>query len=356
MTAPERVPAIVAAGDGKAAKAVRGQSKVYLQVAARSLVSRVVAALQQVPEVSEVWVVGDAERLAATLGADPGGARLTKPLWIVPQYRNLFENVWLTYRRMLPGAGPEGRDPGPEDADRPVLYLSADLPFATPEEISSFVQRSLAAGSDYAMGVVPESAMEGFYPRQPGEAGIKMAYFNVREGRYRLSNMHLVRPGHIGNRPYIEEMYEHRYQKQLGNILGLAWRILRDEGGGPSVVLYYSLMHLAGLADRHGWRRLADRLRQAVSFERVDRACSSLLRTRFRLIVTEAGGCAVDIDNEHDLDAACERFAEWRAQQERRARELYGPVVLSEFAGATAPALTVLPAGSPEMDASGEEA
>lgn len=356
MTPVEGIPAIVAAGDGKASKAVLGQSKVYLEVADRALISRVVEMLQQVPEVSEVYVVGDAERLAATLRADPSEAGLRKPVWIVPQYRNLFENVWLTYRRLLPGAGPDGRDPGPEDEDRPVLYLSADMPFATPGEVSSFVERSIAASCDYAMGVVPESAMEDFYPRQPGGPGIEMAYFNVREGRYRMSNLHLVRPGRIGNRHYIEEMYEHRYQKQLGNILGLAWRILRDEGGGPSMLLYYSLMHLAGLADRRGWPRLADWLRQGVSFERVDRSCSALLRTRFRLVVTEAGGCALDIDNENDLDAARARFGEWHEQQERRVRELYSPPALCETAGTPAAALRVLPAGRVDADALKENA
>ena len=56
------VPAIVAAGDRRAAKAVHGESKPYLVLAGRPLVARVVAALQRVPEVSEVWVVGNAER------------------------------------------------------------------------------------------------------------------------------------------------------------------------------------------------------------------------------------------------------------------------------------------------------
>ncbi len=57
------IPAIVAAGDGRAAKAVYGQSKVYLELGGRALVAHVVMVLQDVPEVSEVWVVGNAELL-----------------------------------------------------------------------------------------------------------------------------------------------------------------------------------------------------------------------------------------------------------------------------------------------------
>ena len=110
------------------------------------LVARVVSVLQRVPEVSEVWVVGHAERLAKALDEETLRRELVKPLWIVPQYRNLYENAWYTYRRLLPGAGAEGRDPTPEEEEQPVLYLSTDLPFATPQEISEFVRKGLVAG------------------------------------------------------------------------------------------------------------------------------------------------------------------------------------------------------------------
>ena len=63
------VPAIVTAGDKRAAKAVYGESKVYLEVEGVPLVARVVTVLQHVPEVSEVLVVGDATRLEGALAA-----------------------------------------------------------------------------------------------------------------------------------------------------------------------------------------------------------------------------------------------------------------------------------------------
>ncbi len=104
------VPAIVTAGDRRAAKAVYGESKVYLQVEGVPLVARVVQVLQHVPEVTEVWVIGNAERLETVLSTPDLQASLTKPLYITPQHRNLFENCWEAYRRALPGAPPEGRD------------------------------------------------------------------------------------------------------------------------------------------------------------------------------------------------------------------------------------------------------
>ena len=101
------VPAVITAGDGRASKAVCGQSKVYLEVGGQTLVTRVVHVLQRVPEVSEVWVVGDAKRLGELFAADDVRAEIHKPLHIVPQYRNLYENAWQTYRRLMPGAGAE---------------------------------------------------------------------------------------------------------------------------------------------------------------------------------------------------------------------------------------------------------
>lgn len=326
------VPAIVAAGDRGAAKPVRGESKVYLELAGRSMVARVVATLQRVPEVSQVFVVGDADRLEAVLR--PLVPELRKPLRVVPQFRNLYENCWQTYRRALPGAGADGRDPEGADLDQQVLYLSADIPFATAEEISYFLRRGLELDQDYALGLSTEASMRPFYPKSPGDPGIRMAYFNVREGRYRQNNLHLVRPGRLEHRYYIQDMYEHRYQRQFLPIVGLAWRLLRSHRGGFATLGYYLLLQLASLADRHGWRRCADRLRARIRLPRIESGVSSLLGCRFRFVISELGGAAVDIDNEDDYQAARERFDEWLHGQNARAQELAGRLPLPEVASA----------------------
>jgi hypothetical protein len=307
------------AGDRGAAKAVAGRSKPYLEVAGRPLVCHAVAVLQDVPEVSEVWVVGDAEKLEAALGGI--APALTKPLCVVPQFRNLFENAWKTYRRTLPGAGPEGREPTQDEARTPYLYLSADIPFAVPQEISAFIAKSLEADCDYALGLSEARVLAAFGEDEPA---FQTAYFNLREGRFRQNNLHLVKPARIGRRQLIGEMYEHRYQRELGNALSLAWQTLRREGGGFAVLYYYALMHVAGWFDRHGLMRAADRLRRGVSLPRVEGCISRLLATNFRFVVTEMGGCAIDIDNREQWDAARTRYELWRARQLDRAAALYG--------------------------------
>ena len=326
-----RVPAIVAAGDRKASRAIRGESKAYLEIAGRSLVDHVVETLVAVPEVSEIWVVGNHDRLETVFGSGAARRPRDKTLRLVPQFRNLYENGWETYRRLLPGAPPEGRDPTREDG--PALFLSADLPFATPHEISIFIRRALELDVDYALGLVTEASVHGFYPEAPGKGGIHMAYFNVREGRFRQSNLHLIRPGRVANRYYVEEMYEHRYQREFREIAALAWRLLRSEKGGFAVLGYYALMHLAGWLDRHALQRLADAVRGWIRMERIERGISGLLAGEFRFVVTEGGGCAVDIDNAHDYDVAVARYEEWRKDQLARVEQLYGPLPLAERAG-----------------------
>ena len=323
------VPAIVTAGDGRAAKAVYGESKVFLPVAGRPLVARTVATLQAVPEISEVWVVGNRERLEAVFRDPALQSELRKPLYVVAQGRNLLENCWESYRRILSGDPALGRDPVGEELDRFVFYVSGDLPFATAQEISAFVRQALALPDcDYALGLVPEEALADFRPAAPGELGFEVAYFNLREGRLRQSNLHLARPARLGNRHRIEDMYEHRHQREFWNMAVLAWKLFFSRAGGPWIVLLYLVMHAAGLAHRWGLRRLADRLRRLVTLARNEQVVSRVLDTRFRFVVTEAGGCAIDVDTEADYDAVRAGFDRWWALQQGRAEALYGPIAL----------------------------
>lgn len=325
--APRRVPAIVTAGDSRAAKAVYGQSKVYLEVEGLALVAHVVRTLQSVPEVDAVWVVGDPGRLEAALSKPALQGTLTKPLFIVEQQRDLLSNCWETYRRILANDPTRGRDPE-TDADRDVeiLYLSGDLPLATPQELSAMIQRSQALGVDYALGLCPAESLEIFRPKAPGEPGIKVAYFNTRDGRFRQNNLHYARPGRIGRRQYIEEMYEMRHQRRFWNMAALTLRLLMSRVGGVKIAVLFGFMHLAGLADRSGRPRLARWLARFVTLE-VNRATiEKILDTRFSLLVTESAGCALDVDTEQEYDAVCARYEEWLALQRERSAKLLGPL------------------------------
>ncbi|MCH2187346.1 NTP transferase domain-containing protein [Myxococcota bacterium] len=322
------IPAIVTAGDGRAAKAVYGENKVFLPVAGSPMVARLVTTLQAVPEVSEVWVVGRRARLEEVFD-EPFRRTLSKPLFLVEQGRNLLENAWETYRRTLSRDVDQGRDPVGDEVDNAILYLSGDLPFATPQEISAFIRQGLSLPDcDYALGLAPAAALEDFKPGSAGAPGIEVAFFNLREGRLRQNNLHLARPARLGQRDRIEDMYEHRHQKKFWNMAVLAWKLFFSRAAGPWIVFLYLLMHGAGWADRWKLKGFADWLRSGVTIARNESVISRVLDTRFRFVVTEAGGCAIDVDTDEEYDAVKARFEEWKRLQDARAEALYGPPAL----------------------------
>jgi GTP:adenosylcobinamide-phosphate guanylyltransferase len=305
---------VLVAGDRGAARAVAGRSKPFIEVCGRPMVVHVLETLLHTPEVSEVYVVGDAIRLEKAI-AEHGMLRLasarSRPIHIVPQRRNLYENVWHAFLRTLPSEGPV--------EDHAIAVVPADVPLMIPEELSAFLQRAQDSGADYAIGLSPEMALLPYAP-QPGKAGIEMACFNLAEGRFRQNNLHYVRPLRMGNRPYIQDVYETRYQKEFGNMLRLGWRILRREYRNLWVVFFYLLMHIAALLDRRGHRRAADRVRKWVPLATVERGVGCLLRTRVRFVFTSYGGAALDIDNDADFDAAEKMLPAWKEMQARYGR------------------------------------
>lgn len=309
-----RFEAVLVAGDRGASRAVRGISKAFVEIAGKPMVVHVLEALLHTPEVSEIYLVGNPTRLAAVI-AEYGCLALAAsrgcPIHVVPQRETLYANVWHTFLR--------AHVPGRSDSSHAILVVPADIPLVIPEEISQFVNRAAESGGDYVVGLSPESALAPFAPTD-ASPGVSMAYFNLREGRFRQNNLHWVRPLRMGNRHYVDEMYENRYQKELGSQIALAWRVLRKEWRNLWVLGCYFLIHVAGVLHRRGHVELSDRVRALVPLSAIERAASALLRTRFRTVTTELGGAAIDVDNEVDLETVEKMLERWKAQQLRMIR------------------------------------
>ena len=329
------VPAIVTAGDSRAAKAVYGESKVYLEIDGLPLVAHVVRTLQACPEVDAVWVVGNTSRLEVALGSDAVKDSLCKPLYIVPQQRDLISNAWETYRRVLSGNVLEGRDPRPDELDTEIFFLSGDIPLAAPQEFSAFIKQSQSMDVDYALGLCPAAALEIFQPSKPDEKGLTVAYFNTRDGRYRQNNLHFARPGRIGRLDRIEEMYEMRHQRRFLNMFTLAIRLLVSTSAGFRIAAIFTMLAIGGIADRSGFPRLARWLSRSVKLETSCIAISKILDTRFAYAITESGGCGLDIDTEEEYDVVKMRFEEWSSLQRERAAAVYGPIAAHSPKGST---------------------
>jgi GTP:adenosylcobinamide-phosphate guanylyltransferase len=309
-----RIQAILVAGDRGASRAVRGKSKAFVEIAGRPMVVHVLEALLHTPEVSEVYLVGNATRLqsvVAEFGCLALAAARGCPIHFVPQRETLYANVWHTFLRTLA--------PGRADPKHAVLVVPADIPLVIPEELSQFVERAAASGGDYVVGLSAESALAQFAPRD-GAPGVEMAYFNLREGRFRQNNLHWVRPLQMGNRHYVDEMYENRYQKELLSQVRLAWRVIRREWRNLWVLGCYFVIHVAGVLHRRGHFEAADRVRAYAPLADIEAAASALLKTRFRTVTTDLGGAAVDVDNDADLEIVEKMLERWKALQVRLAR------------------------------------
>ena len=81
--------------------------------------------------------------------------------------------------------------------------------------------------------------------------------------------------------------------------------------------------------DRWHVHFVADWIRRLISIDRTERALSRILDTRFRFVVTEIGGSAIDVDTEAEYDAIQARFDEWSAIQRERAESIVGPLPLA---------------------------
>lgn len=301
---------IVLAGDSLASHPVFGRNKALLPVQGRALVAHVVRTLVDVPEVERVWIVGPADRLALALADVP--VRPGQERHIVPQGRNLYANVWDTFLRTLTDERePDLRRLERLYADTVIAVAGGDVPLLTAPEMRHFLAGANMDHADYVVGLTAIEALEPYAP-QHERFGIRMAALNVAEGGFRQNNLHVVRPFRIANMEYMEEFYEHRYQKEWWNSIQLVLSLATKQRGTVRAITYLARMQAAMRAQQHGRLRLAERMRRGVRMADVCKTISHLLGTRFTTLVCPGAGSALDIDNEHDLVAIASNFTRWR--------------------------------------------
>ncbi len=324
LPTPQRFDVIVAAGNRRASRPILGTNKILLPVAGAPVITHVLSAVERARCTDRIFVIGDTAKLEEALASPRSPFQGKRPLYLLEQYHTFYENVWQGFLHTLPDYAPEiGWQvylSGPE-ADRAALFLSGDIPLATPQEIEAFVAGCDLARYDYFLGVTAEPVLRAYCP-QNGRPGIHMAYFALRDLQIRQNNLHLVKPFRLGNRFYIEKIYEYRYQKEWRNILKLCWELIGRQRGSVRFVGAFLRLHAARLLARY---RLQDfRLARPFFMELpvVSSLLSQLLSTRFAIVTTPYGGCTLDIDNAEHYTAMCANFTAWLSHQETLARDL----------------------------------
>lgn len=306
---PSLLDAIVLAGtDDNPRRMIRGQNKAFLEIGGQTLVRRVVDALLQAATVGQVFVVGPSERLRAVL------ADLPERVIVVEQAGKMLSNAWAAihasearYRER------HGRD----DPQRPLLFISSDLPLVCAAAVDDFVGRCAREDArqpeNFSMlaGVAEEASLARFYPDASGP-GIRRPYVHLAECKVRLANIYVGRPRTLSHQEFLQTGFDHRKAEKWKNVVGLAWRFLGQAGGWQAAWITLRLQATV-LAARGRKGRLYRRLRRGNATQRIERACGTVLGGSVRMVVTPWGGLSLDADNDEDFQLLSRRYEEWRS-------------------------------------------
>ena len=142
-----------------------------------------------------------------------------------------------------------------------------------------------------------------------------MSYLNLKEKKYRINNLHMVKPLRIKNRKYIQEIYQFRYQRNIKNIFRFGWSLLGNHK--PNQFKFYFTLLLSSIFSKLGLDGPVNFLRNWVPKKGLEKCVSQILQTRLMGQEVPFPGAALDIDNEHDYQAILFRFDEWREYLEQ---------------------------------------
>lgn len=303
---PEPLDAIVLAGtDSNPRRMVAGQNKAFLEVGGEILVRRVVRALLECSAIGNIWIVGPEGQLSEALTG------LGDEVRVVGQAGQMLANAWAAIDA---SEAYQRERKGQVDTERPMLFISSDLPLISPAAIDDFVRRCAREDSrssvKYAMlaGVAEESSLKAFYP-EAGKPGIHRPYVNFSNCRLRLANIYVGRPHGLTNHKFLQTGFSHRKAEKLKNVIILAWKFLNQHGGWRAAWITLRLQATLLVSKKKG--RLYRWLRSFNKTEDAEKSCSDVLGGPVRIVVTPYGCLSLDVDNEEDYQVLSSRFSDW---------------------------------------------
>ncbi|MEK7703044.1 MAG: nucleotidyltransferase family protein [Nitrospirota bacterium] len=310
--------AILFAGDQKAVY-LHGVNKAFLPLEGVPLFIHVLSALNQAPSIETVYIIGPRKQIMNELEKALPFFLFAKKIKVLEQKETLFENIMSAYAEASSGVGSATFQFGLNAP--PVLFLPADIPLVTGNEIESFILTSDMDQYDYCMAVTSAEHLKQFYPK-PGvgehlarakEPGIKMPYLYLKDETYRISNLHIARLSYSKALSMIQTIYTHRHQKNILNRIGMFFVLLKTDHA-KRLLWFYLLAQGAALSSRFGLSLIATLFRKSLQLGRVEKEVSSLLGMRFKSIELNCGGAALDIDDEATYQTINLVFNQWHAK------------------------------------------
>lgn len=237
---------VLCGGNTKGLEAEQVSAKGLAKINQKSMIVYVVDALRKSSAVSRIVVV-----------APPGieyeswASRVEE---VLPTRGSLTQNMQVGFEYL--------KD------DKPLLVLSCDIPFITPESIDDFINRCQKREAEIYYPVISRESAEAHFP------GAKRTYVTLKEGVFTGGNLALIYPRIIEeNIELVEKVYGLRKTpRQLLRILGLKF-ILK--------FLFHQL-----------------------TISEIESRCSDLLKAKACAIITPYPQIGMDIDKSSDLELA----------------------------------------------------
>jgi hypothetical protein len=312
---PTKYDTVLLAGDTGTSRTICGSNKSFLEINDIPLLLYVLKALEKAERVNRICIIGPHDNLLKVLEDHHSFLEHTKAITICQQDESLFSNAWKSFLHLNPEAQ-ELTSVNTQQAEKTVFYLSGDIPLVTPFEIDTFLALCEIDKYDYFLGIAPAENLRYFYP-QRGNPGIKTNFFHIKEGRFRQNNLHLVKPLKVTNRHYIQKVYDYRYQKDLSNIVKLAFEFFKNHVGWDGF-LCYMLLHWHQFLSRIHMNPLTLPTRKVLPRSFIENCISRVLGTRFEITVSPFVGAVLDIDNEKDYSTMCTMFSSWQHYLQER--------------------------------------
>lgn len=301
---------IVLCGYGRNSRPIGSISdKSLLELDGKPVFTYPVKALLKSKYIADIFIIGAKENLDTRIAADPELAD-EKRIFTLEQKGDLASNIWYAFLSSIDGyrIGLEKKDK--TVYEKAIFALPGDAPLTKTFDINQFIERSDLSKYDYIAGMSSAESLECYRP-VGNRPGIEMACFNVKEGLWRINNMHLARPFLFQNRAVVQKLYNARYQKNLMGIIRLTRGILALENIRSHIWLYF-VAQAAMISRSFGLTRISDYLRSHVSLEEFMKFTGEAVGLRAGYTVVDSGRPAIDIDNEKDWIALLERFDEWK--------------------------------------------
>ncbi len=251
--------------------------KAFFPVEGRPMFLYVLKALDQVRSIDQIVVIGPQKKIMGAIERSLPDALFEKSIVVLDQKAQLFENVQEVYERsptvcqdttglsMLPSSDP------------PALFLPAEIPLVTTQEIEAFISGSDLSEYESCLGVARDETLGLFHP-QGENPGFRLKGMPVKGEAYQMTHLHLIRADDLKGVATAQKIYENR------------------------------------LATTSGKRTcLLSEFINAFATEVTAPEESAQVKTRFKLVETTPSGGAVKVDDEESYRTLSLRFSEWRS-------------------------------------------